>query len=226
MNDTPKETPEILEAWDWEHALPTGEPVARDVAHREGIPHEAVHLWIVRDLKERPRLLFQMRASHKDTYPDCLDITVGGHVPYGFTGDKLLREAREEIGISPPEKKRVDLGWFRFEERDGALFQREFQRVYLMNDERPLDRYRFTDGEVTGIVAVDLRDLESMLGGNTAPFDAEGFAGGAPVQKRIGRGDFHPLLFSPSMEHYMRVVVGAVDELARAGRVTVRMPEP
>ncbi len=226
MINTPMENPEILEAWDWEHGLPTGEAVAREIAHREGVPHEAVHLWIVRDLAREPGLLFQLRAPHKDTYPGCLDITVGGHVPYGFTGDKLLKEAREEIGIDIPKRKRIDLGWFRFEEREEGLFQREFQRVYLLNDERPLDGYRFNDGEVVGIFAVGLRDLESIMRGEGKPITAEGYAGGSMIRKPLGRGDFHPLLFSPSMERYMQVVIGAAKELASAGRVSVRMPEP
>lgn len=225
MNNTPIDNPEILEVWDWEHGLPTGEPVAREIAHRDGIPHEAVHLWIVRNLEREPCLLFQLRASHKDTYPDFLDITVGGHVPYGFTGDKLLKEAREEIGIEPAKEDRIDLGWYRFEEREEGLFQREFQHVYLLNDERPLDEYRFNDGEVVGIFAVELRDLESIMRGNGEPFNAEGFSGGSMVRKSLGRGNFHPLLLSPSMEQYMRVVIGAVKELADTGRVSIRMPE-
>jgi isopentenyldiphosphate isomerase len=226
MKKTPMENPEILEVWDWEHGLPTGEAVPREIAHREGVPHEAVHLWIVRDLAREPGLLFQRRASHKDTYPDCLDITVGGHVPYGFTGDKLAKETREEIGIEVPKRERIDLGWFRFEEREEGLFQREFQRVYLLNDERPLDGYRFNDGEVVGVFAVRLRDLEGVMRGDGKPFAAEGYAGGSMTRTLLGRGDFHPLLFSPSMERYMEVVISAARELAGTGRVSIRMPEP
>src|SRR3990172_8254763 len=97
MQNNTTSPPELLEAWDWENGLPTGEPITRDAAHRNGIPHEAVHLWIVRNSLSEPELLFQLRAAHKENYPDFLDITVGGHVPYGYCGNKILKEDRKSV---------------------------------------------------------------------------------------------------------------------------------
>jgi isopentenyldiphosphate isomerase len=215
---------ELLEVWDWETGLPTGESVARDVAHRDGIPHEAVHLWILRDVHMQPEMLFQFRAPHKENYPNCLDITVGGHVPYGFSGNKIAKEAREEVGITPDEKNLTDLGWYRYEERTGPLFQRELQHVYILRDDRDLFQYRFSDGEVTGIFAVGLGDLKTILAGDSA-IEVLGFNGREPVRKKIGRADFHPQLFHISMAPYMRVIIGAAEELAAGAPVTVKMPE-
>ncbi len=225
MNNTGCGNPEILEEWDWEHGLPTGESVSREIAHREGTPHEAVHLWIARDLHRGPRLLFQLRASHKDNYPGCLDITVGGHVPYGYIGDKLRKEACEEIGIDPPAKKRIDLGWYRYEEKSEGLFQRELQHVYLLHDDRPLNSYRFRDGEVSGIFAVTLDDVKAVLRGSDTAFTAEGFTGTGVSGRSLSSGDFHPQLLAPAMDAYMGVVIRAVEELAETGRVTTRLSE-
>jgi len=215
---------ELLEVWDWETGLPTGDSVPRDTAHRDGVPHEAVHLWILRDVHMQPEILFQLRAPHKENYPDCLDITVGGHVPYGFAGNKIVKEAREEVGIIPDEKNLTDLGWYRYEERTGALFQRELQHVYILRDDRDLFQYRFSDGEVTGIFAVGLGDLKAILAGDSA-IEVLGFNGREPVRKKIGRADFHPQLFHISMAPYMGVIVGAAEELAAGAPVTVKMPE-
>jgi len=216
---------EMLEEWAWETAIPTGKAVRRRDAHREGIPHEGVHLWVVRIAGGTPEILFQRRSHMKEMYPDCLDITVGGHVPFGMEANKIQKESMEEIGVAPRESELVDLGYFRYEEIDGVLFHREFQRVYLYVDERPLDGYRFTDGEVDGIYAVSLGDLEKMLVGDHR-FIVEGYDGRRLVAMEVSRGDFHPLLFAPSMEEYMGVVVRAVRQLVGRGAVTEKMPSP
>jgi len=224
MHNSTISTNEILEVWDWEMGLPTGESVARDVAHRDGIPHEAVHLWILRNVHMQPEILFQFRAPHKENYPNCLDITVGGHVPYGYCGNKVMKETNEEVGIVPDEKDLTDLGWYRYEEQTGTLFQRELQHVYLLRDDRDLFQYRFSDGEVTGIYAVGLGDLKRILAADTA-IEVRGFNGREPVRKSITRADFHPQLFHRSMEAYMRVITGAATELAAGKPVTTRMPD-
>ena len=92
---------EMLEEWDWEAARPTGRAVRRRDAHRDGIPHEGVHLWVVRTAGGLPEVLFQRRAHGKEMYPDCLDITVGGHVPFGVHENKIQKESMEEIGLNP-----------------------------------------------------------------------------------------------------------------------------
>lgn len=216
---------ELIEEWDWETARPSGRAVSRKNAHREGIAHEGVHLWVVRVKAGRTEILFQNRAADKELYPAVLDITVGGHVLFGHTVDKIQKEAVEEIGIRPSDKDLVDLGYFRYEERSEGLFHREFQRVYLLADGRDLSEYRFNDGEVDGIYAVPLRELELLMRADRS-FEIEGFDGIRSVKRIVGRADFHPLLFAPSMERYMEVVLRAVHELIERGEVSARMPSP
>ena len=215
---------ELLEAWDWETGRPTGARIERDRAHREGIPHESVHLWIVRNVQENPEILFQHRAPHKELYPDCLDITAAGHVPYGFRGNKILKEADEEIGISPDDSDLIDLGWYRYEERNNRFHHRELQHVFMLRDDRPLDRYHFKDKEVCGIYAVTIKGLGEILAGNIS-IPARGFNGRECIQKSVSRRDFHSQLFDPSMEQYMEMVLKAAHELATKGRITTFMPE-
>ena len=217
-------TGEILEVWDWETARPTGKQVDRETAHRTGVPHEAVHLWIVRSTGGRREVLFQHRSPDKPIHPDCLDITVGGHAPYGFGGNKILKEAREEVGIEPDAKRLIDLGWCRYEEREGAIFQREFLHVFLLLDNRSLTRYRFNDGEVTGIYAVGFDDLLKIFAGEHS-CEIRGFNGTERVRKTVSRRDFHPQLFDRSMARYREVFLSAAAELAGGGRVTTIMPD-
>ncbi len=211
---------ELLEKWSWEEGKPLGTPVERSYAHRNGVAHEGVHLWVIDCKDEIPLVLFQQRAEWKDMYPDCLDITVGGHVPFGIEEDKIQKEAYEEIGISPDDGDMVDLGFFRYEEKDGDIFHREFQHVFLYEDRRSLDGYTFYDGEVTGIFAVPLDRLK-MLMKSDLEFDIIGFDGSAIISRNVTRIDFHPLLFSGIMKEYMHGLIKAIDEYASGKDVTV-----
>ncbi len=216
---------ELLEVWDWEEAIPTGRVVSRKRAHSEGIAHEGVHLWVIRTASGCPEILFQHRASNKEMYPDCLDITVGGHVPYGKRDNKIQKESFEEIGIVPSDDSLIDLGYYRYEEITEAMFHREFQRVYLLHDNRALSDYSFNDGEVDGIYAVPLSRLEDLLRADSK-FIVHGYDGHALVARGVSRKDFHPLLFAPSMEKYVDTVIRGVEELFDKGFVTVSMPSP
>ena len=214
MTDNFKTNEEMLEEWDWRKAQPIGRAVPRSTAHKEGIPHEGVHLWIIRNQKGYPEILFQQRAKHKDTYPDCLDITVGGHVPFGVNDNKIQKESIEEIGISPSYKELADLGYFRYEDRSESMFHREFQHVYLLLDNRPIDEYSFNDGEVVAITSVPLDDLELLLKKEFS-FLASEYDGERINKKHLSRKDFHPLLFVNIMSEYMRVVIEGAKEIAR-----------
>jgi len=214
---------ELIEEWDWENAAPTGKPVPRNVAHKKGIAHEGVHLWVLK-LKQTPELLFQHRAKFKEMYPDCLDITVGGHVPFGINANKIQKESFEEIGIIPSDDELIDLGYYKYEEITENLFHREFQQVFLCIDNRPLDQYKFTDGEVDGIFAVHINDLE-LLFQKDFEFKIEGFESSGRIEKFVSRKDFHPLLFSESMKVYMDVVIKAAKEVALHNKTNIKMPE-
>jgi len=51
-------------------------------------------------MKEQ-RLLLARRASHKSRAPNCWDV-IGGHVEPGETIEQaLIREAQEEVGLTP-----------------------------------------------------------------------------------------------------------------------------
>ncbi|MFH0977342.1 MAG: NUDIX domain-containing protein [Spirochaetota bacterium] len=217
-----KSNEEFIEEWDWEKAVPTGRAVERNIAHKNGIAHEGVHLWVLR-INEKPELLFQRRSKDKNTFPDCLDITVGGHVPFGMNENKIQKESFEEIGISPPDESLIDLGWYRYEEKSYGLFHREFQQVFLLTDNRELNQYTFTDGEVTAIFAIPIIDLELLLKKDFT-FSVQGYEKCRLTEKKVSRKDFHPLLFSDSMKEYMKVIIQAANDLALNKKTTVRMP--
>lgn len=217
---------ELLEIWDWESGRPTGRSITRGESYRTGTPHEGVHLWIGRKGAEDVEILFQHRAKNKALYPDCLDITVGGHVTFGVEEDnacRIRKEAMEEIGYPVDIRKLIDIGYCRFEEKTPLYHHREFQHVYLTSDGRPLDRYSFNDGEVIGIYAVPSEFLELLLI-NDSSSAVEGYDGTGIIRKTLSRKDFHPMIFDQRMKLYMDTVIRGVRELVNTGKTDVRMP--
>ncbi len=79
---------------------------SRKEIHQKGLLHREIHIWFITPTKE---IIFQHRAKDKDTYPDKLDATVGGHVEPGMSyGDTAVKECAEETGINiDPSKLRM-----------------------------------------------------------------------------------------------------------------------
>ena len=71
--------------------------VDRETIHAEGLLHREIHVWLVTPGGE---LIFQHRAPDKDTFPDCLDASVAGHVDPGEEPiESAVREVGEEAGL-------------------------------------------------------------------------------------------------------------------------------
>jgi len=69
----------------------------RENIHNQGLLHREIHVWFYTPKGE---IIFQHREKDKDTYPDLLDATVGGHVEIGFDYENTaLQELSEETGI-------------------------------------------------------------------------------------------------------------------------------
>ncbi len=72
------------------------EATRKDI-HTKGLLHKEIHIWLF--TPER-KLIFQHRSKTKDTFPDKLDASVGGHVDLGESYEEaVLRECKEELGI-------------------------------------------------------------------------------------------------------------------------------
>ena len=73
--------------------------------HEQGLLHREIHVYFITPQAE---IIFQHRAKDKDTYPDLLDATVGGHVEPGMTYEETaIKECEEETGIKVDPKKLI-----------------------------------------------------------------------------------------------------------------------
>lgn len=69
----------------------------RENIHNQGLLHREIHVWFYTPEGE---IIFQHREKDKDTYPDLLDATVGGHVEVGSDYENTaVQELKEETGI-------------------------------------------------------------------------------------------------------------------------------
>ncbi len=79
----------------------TGRVAWRSEAHRMGLWHRCFHCWIAAPgtASGGPYLFVQRRAAGKDTWPNKLDVTIGGHLEAGESMlEGGLREVEEELG--------------------------------------------------------------------------------------------------------------------------------
>jgi len=151
---------EILDVLDWLTGQPTGSTVTRKMAHLQGIPHKAVHLWVYTQIQGRWVLLFQQRSFEKKNFPGLFGPTVGGHVTSGEGEESLVREAQEEVGLDIELHQMEKLGYNPYHfSLPGGYEDFEWIEDWRTVSDLPLDRYRFLDGEVIGMLAIELDRL-------------------------------------------------------------------
>ena len=136
--------------------------VDREMAHREGIWHASIHVWIV---DAKGRLLFQQRAKWINIYPDLWDISAAGHIKSGEKDS--FREVTEELGVKPDKHEIVFLGTLLAKQDGPGFTNRERPRVYLWPSSLNLKDFSFPDDEVQSLAAVERVDIESFLSGGT-----------------------------------------------------------
>ncbi len=139
------EEQELLDVLD-ETGKPTGEKKQRGKVHSDGDWHRSFHLWVV---SPEGLVLFQRRAPGKLIEPGRIDVSVGGHFTAGEGLEDVLREVEEELGFLP-EVSDLSKLTERHTERfyEGAI-DREYQDVYALVRDVPLDSYQLNCSEVT-----------------------------------------------------------------------------
>ncbi|MDT8445908.1 MAG: NUDIX domain-containing protein [bacterium] len=186
-------TQEVLDELDWKTGLPTGRQVLRGDAHRQGIAHRAMHLWVYTRLEGRLVLLFQQRSFEKPNFPGQFGPTVGGHVTSGEGIEALTREAQEEIGlvVLPAQMERLGYNPFHFS-LPGGYEDYEWIEDWRCFANQPLADYRFCDNEVIGMLAIEPHRLELA---RREPQEALYFAGAERSPVQVSYLDFVTGLF-------------------------------
>jgi len=83
--------------------------ISRGEAHeKKGVFYRTIYVLVKND---QDQVLIQKRSSTKDLYPDCWDLSVGGHVNFGQSYEATaVRELEEELGLHVSEEDLITKG--------------------------------------------------------------------------------------------------------------------
>lgn len=136
----------------------TGKTCLKSFAHKNGIYHASIHVWI---FNENKNVLIQKRASNKDTYPNLWDISVAGHISAGEEPlISALREIEEEIGISVSKEQLHFIGNSKKSvHHHQNLIDNELHHIYLCQLEFDIDSIKIQEEEVAAVASIKLNEL-------------------------------------------------------------------
>jgi len=125
--------------------------------HQNGLLHREIHIWF---LTPKSEIIFQHRAKDKDTYPDKLDATVGGHVEPKMSYEKTaVKECKEETGIDIVFIKKMRKK--SFDEATG-LTNNTIRSQYTYLYDGSINDLQIEDGKSQGFVVWKIDDLSHL----------------------------------------------------------------
>lgn len=135
--------------------------VDKEVAHKEGLWHKAIHVWILNDKNE---ILLQYRCAEKKLYPNTWDCSFAGHVGAGESSIQAVqREGKEELGIDVELEKLEYLLTNREKIKYEQIQSNEFVDIYLLKQNINLDNIRFQKEEVSAAKYVSLEEFLKLI---------------------------------------------------------------
>ncbi|MCK5320595.1 NUDIX domain-containing protein [Candidatus Parcubacteria bacterium] len=134
----------------------------RKIIHEKGLLHREVHVHFV---NFENGIIFQHRAKDKDTFPDLLDATVGGHVEIGDSYEgTAIKETFEETGVKISEKDLIIIDKIHKSSKDEVTgminhaFQKEF--IYIYNGS--VDDLKVEEGKALGFEIWPIKKLMNL----------------------------------------------------------------
>ena len=139
-----------------EHGNPTGEIIERGEAHRKGVLHRTVHIWVTRVQDGRRQVLLQKRSADKDSFPGMYDTSSAGHIQAGDAPlESALRELEEELGIH------AEPGQLHFAGNCRICFEGVFHDAVFKEDEVAFV-YVYEEPVRDGDLRIQKEELESV----------------------------------------------------------------
>ena len=147
-----------------EKGQPSGETVAREIAHRDGILHRTAHVWVIREFNGKIQVLLQKRSMDKDSFPGLYDTSSAGHIPAGDEPlPSALRELEEELGVSATLDQLTYAGSFRIQyekEFHGQMFRdNEVSWVYIYREPVDISQLKLQASEVDEVRWFELDEV-------------------------------------------------------------------
>ncbi|GAB3056692.1 NUDIX hydrolase [Salinicoccus sesuvii] len=135
----------------------------REEVHSKGLWYETFHCWFISKSNDRSFIHFQIRSKNKKDYPNKLDISSAGHLLSNERIEDGIREVHEELGVNVLLDDLIYVGKIPDKIIEQNIIDKEYGHVYLyfLPDNARTD-YKFEDGEVSGIVRIELELFERL----------------------------------------------------------------
>ncbi|NTW13557.1 MAG: NUDIX domain-containing protein [Candidatus Moranbacteria bacterium] len=163
---------ELIDIYDENNAL-LGITRMKSEAHRDGLWHRAVHVFLFDD---EGSVLLQLRNKNRDVNPDRWSPAAAGHVSSGESiSAAAIRETREEIGIYLIEN---DLGVPILSSIDIKLpngtTNAEFRYIFFVRHRTDMDNVTLQESEVSDVKILSIDQLETQYHERPESFSFEG----------------------------------------------------
>ena len=153
---------EIFDELD-ERGEPTGRTVTRDEAHKNGIWHRAVCLFLVNGKRQ---VLMGRRSYTKKLWPGCWDVSSGGHVDAGETGLACaVREMYEELGIKIDPRDVRYIGGYCSNNKSEKMWDKHFNEFYIAHKDVDVADIKMQQGEIEEIKWIDFDEFKKLTQG-------------------------------------------------------------
>lgn len=135
--------------------------VDKDIAHKKGLWHKSVHVWIINNKNE---ILLQYRCAEKKLYPNTWDCSFAGHIGAGESSiEAVLREGKEELGIDVNLEKLEFILTNRENVKYEEINSNEFVDIYILKQNVELDKIKFQEEEVSDAKYVSLEEFFKLI---------------------------------------------------------------
>ncbi|MCJ7468387.1 MAG: NUDIX domain-containing protein [Maribacter sp.] len=146
------------------HGNSTGKTLLKSEAHRKGLFHRTVHIWLY---TQNGKILIQQRAKNKETHPLLWDVSVAGHIGAGEDiEESAIREIAEEIGLKVSKEDLFKIGIFKaVHHHTKSLIDCEFHHTFLCELRIPLQRLQKQDNEVAALKLIPITQFSEETWG-------------------------------------------------------------
>lgn len=135
--------------------------VDKEIAHRDGLWHKAIHVWIINDKNE---ILLQYRCAEKKLYPNMWDTSFAGHIGAGESSiDAVIREGKEELGIDVNLENLEFLMTMVEKVRFREIVSNEFIDIYILRQNVDIEKVALQKEEVSDAKYVSIDEFFEIV---------------------------------------------------------------
>jgi len=139
--------------------------IERSDAHKTGICHRVIHLWIINANNE---LLIQQRSSNKDMGADLWYVSVAGHIDASESIEiTLVRETKEELGLDISHLADFIKYLYTFLEcthyDDSSYIDNEIYDVFLLKADFNIDEIIMQAEEVQAVKYIKYDEFKNVV---------------------------------------------------------------